>query len=147
VDNLEIEKFRVRLKKYNFKFDDDILCKNLEIYDSETVSEVFEDIINNSPRLTGLNIIFELKAGLQSKRKQEKDKIYITEKCDICGSSGFVSLHNAENYSFAFLCSCSTGEKKKEYNPKLRVWNGEREQFINGKKFVLDDCYSCRMDF
>jgi hypothetical protein len=147
VDNLEIEKFKLRLKNYNFKFDDDILFKNLEPFDEKIVNEVFEDMINNTVKLNGLNIIFELKEGLKNKQTTIISRVYVTEACEICDNTGFVSLHNLEGYSFSFLCNCSTGERKKEYNPKLKVWNGKIEQFIGNKKFVLDDCLSCRLEF
>jgi hypothetical protein len=143
----EFENFKPKLKNYKIIFDEDDLYKELEPYDERSVRAVFKDIVRNHPRLGGMNILYELGEGLRDKQPIEtKSHWHIREYCEICGNSGFVSLHNQDNYSYSFLCKCSMGNYLKENNPKMATWNGKLEQYLKNERYILDDCFSCRIN-
>jgi hypothetical protein len=141
----EFTKLKLRLRNYNFKFDDDILFKTLEPYEAEIIDKIFEDIVLNTEKLHGLNITFEIKEGLKTKKINNPNRLFITQNCEICSNTGFITMINTEKYDYSFLCNCSAGNIKKEFNPTMVQWNGKIEQFLKSEKYVLHDSHKCML--
>lgn len=142
----EFEDFKTTmLKDFNFKYNNGILFKILKNYDEKTVTEAFENIVTNSPRLYSLNITYELQDELRDKKTIHSDKLSITYHCEICKGKGLITMLNAEHCDYAFLCNCSNGTRKKQLYPKLTFWNGKEKQFLNDTEFILADIHKIEL--
>jgi hypothetical protein len=139
----EIDYIIESLKPYNFKYDHDLLDKTIKHYSFEKCKKVLDNIITNTPRLSGINIIFELKEALKGVSPERNFKILNSPICEICESYGTITMKafiNEAWYEFAVACKCSAGARQAELH-KLLQWNGRETQKHNGIKYILHDTY------
>jgi hypothetical protein len=116
----EFEDFKNKLKEFNFKYNSEILFEVIKDYDEETINKAYKNIIMNSPRLTSLNITYELQEDLRDIPKLNNNNIFaISHDCKYCHGKGFISMitNSGENFGYnsCFLCNCWNGNTKKEY--------------------------------
>ena len=121
---------------YKFKYDREILKDIVINYSLKDVLNCYKNIIINSSKLTGLNIISELKNELFSVKPEiETKKEY--KNCFFCKNSGLITMTDENKYKFSFACNCENG-KLKAKSLHLNFWNGKNKQEINNKIFDLE---------
>lgn len=57
-------------------------------------------------------------------------------RCDICGSSGMVSMRDQNGYEGALACLCSNGDRAHRARG-LAKWNGEEYQVVRNRNLEL----------
>lgn len=142
----EIEAFQNRLKVYNFKYDEDFLRDVIANYDFEKVMDAYKNIVKNSQRLNGLNIIAELQEELRNIAPITPQIKFYAPKCKICDNSGLVSFEGSNGYNYAVACKCESGKQKSNFNKKLAIWDGNITQIIRGELMSLDFAYRYKIE-
>jgi len=139
----EIKVLKDKLKVYNLKYDDDIFNELIANYDAKDVLDAWRKIIENRERITGINIISELKELLKNILPLVPQIHYQSESCKFCRGSGLVSFVDDIGYNYAVACKCYYGGIK---GVGLTRWNGLLWQDIGTKKDVkqmqLHESYS-----
>lgn len=137
MNHMELTELESKLNEvYKFKYDKDILKDIVMDYRLDDVLNCYKNIIINTSKLTGLNIINELKNELFSVNPEIETKKY-NKNCFFCKNSGLITMIDENNYRFVFACNCENGGFKAK-NLKLNFWNGKKIQEINNKTFNLE---------
>lgn len=136
MNELEFSDLQNRLKDvYNFKFDVEVLKDSVINYKFEDCIKAYKNIVGTLAKLTGVNIIYELKSELFTVKPEIAYKQFLN--CEDCQNSGLITMRDEQKRRFAFACKCQKGQDKQK-TLKLNQWCGSRYQTIKNMQYVLE---------